>query len=138
MAMVIDARRIFAISYGPEYSSSGGIPGGSDNEGMGVVPSSLVHQGRIARGVAKATAALARDVVRIRYNLGEDWVGDEAVFFRVLLKDSASNLPHLHELAERVRSRIYSEVQPRRLGLEAYFSFRSESEQATLKEESWN
>ncbi len=105
---------------------------------MPVVPSSLVYQSKIARGVAKAAAGLAKDVVRIRFNLAENWVGEDAVFFRVVLKDSASKRPHLHEVAERVRSRIFSEVQPQSLGLEAYFSFRSESEQASLKEESWN
>lgn len=75
--------------------------------------------------------------MRIRYDLGEDWSGDGAVFFRVLLKDSASKRPHLREVARRVSAKVLSEVQPQELGLQAYFNFRSESEQASLKEEAW-
>lgn len=109
-----------------------------DNEVMLVAPSSLVYQGQIVQGVAKATAALARDVVRIRFSLDEDWAGDDAVFFRVLLKDSASKRSRLYGVAQRIRSRISSEVQPERFGLQTYFNFRSESEQASLKEKTWN
>jgi hypothetical protein len=101
------------------------------------VRSGFVYQRRIKEGVAKATAALASDVVRIRYDLGEDWSGEGAVFFRVLLKDSASKRPQLRKVARRVAARISSEVQPQELGLQAYFNFRSESEQARLKEEAW-
>ncbi len=97
----------------------------------------FVHQDRIAQGVAKASDALAPDVVRIRYELGEDWSGDSAVFFRVLLTDSASKRSHLREVARRVSAEIFRDVQPSQLGLQAYFNFRSESEQAMLKEEAW-
>ena len=33
---------------------------------------------------------LADDVVLIRYDIGLDWTGDRAIFFRILLKDKAS------------------------------------------------
>ena len=108
-----------------------------DNGVVAIVPSCCVDQERIAQGVAKATDALASDVVRIRYDLGEDWSGDGAIFFRVLLKDSASNRPHLREVARRVVTKVFSEVHPQEFGLQAYFNFRSESEQASLKEEAW-
>lgn len=104
---------------------------------MAIVPSGFVHQEGIAQGVANAVAALTPDVVHIRYDLGEDWSGEGAIFFRVLLKDAASERPHLREVARRVTERIFNEVQPQKLGLQAYFNFRSESEQATLKEEAW-
>ncbi|MEZ5401806.1 MAG: hypothetical protein R2729_19185 [Bryobacteraceae bacterium] len=104
---------------------------------MATVTSGYAHQERIAQGVANATTALAADVARIRYELGEDWSGGGAVFFRVLLKDSASKRSHLREVARRVVSKISSEVQPGELGLQAYFNFRSESEQARLNEEAW-
>ena len=60
---------------------------------MARVHSGLVQQKQIANGVEKASAELASDVVRIRYNLAEDWSGDVAVFFRVVLKDSATKRP---------------------------------------------
>lgn len=104
---------------------------------MAIVPIALVHQDQIIHGIEKAVAALSPDVARIRYELGEDWSGDSAIFFRVLLKDSASKRSGLRDVARRVSEKISSEVQPRELGLQAYFSFRSESEQVTLKEEGW-
>lgn len=102
-----------------------------------MVARGLVRQERITQGLENATNALAPDVVRIRYDLTEDWTGNDAVFFRVLLKDSASRRPGLRDVARRVIAKVSSEVQPSELGLEAYFNFRSESEQAQLKEESW-
>ena len=97
----------------------------------------FVHQGKIEKAVARAAKALAPDVVRIRYSLGEDWSGSGAVFFRVLLSDSASHPSNLREIATRVKSTVFNAVKPDELGLEAYFNFRSASEQAELKELIW-
>ena len=103
---------------------------------MAIVHSAFVHQGRIKSAVAKAARALAPDVVRIRYSIGEDWSGAQAVFFRVVLSDRASQ-SHLREVSQRVSSKVLAEVKPFELGLEAYFNFRSASEQAKLREEAW-
>jgi hypothetical protein len=108
-----------------------------DNEVVAIVPSGFVHQGRIETGVARASRALAPDVVRIRYSLGEDWSGSAAVFFRVVLSDSASRRNHLREAAQRVSSTVFNEVRPDELGLQPYFNFRGVSEQAELREEAW-
>ncbi|HUQ90974.1 MAG TPA: hypothetical protein VM120_04775 [Bryobacteraceae bacterium] len=104
---------------------------------MAVSPSGFVHQGRIETAVAKASRALAPDVIRIRYSLGEDWTGAGAVFFRVVLSDHASRRVHLREIAKRVTATVFSEVKPDELGLQAYFNFRSASEQAQLQEPTW-
>ena len=104
---------------------------------VAVVPGSYVNQQRIDLGLQKASAALSPDVVRIRYTLGEDWSGEDAVFFRVVLKDSASERSQLRTVARRVEETVVREVQPRGMGLEAYFNFRSESEQTKLREEAW-
>jgi hypothetical protein len=104
---------------------------------MAIVESGFVHQQKIIRGIEKAAATLASEVVRIRHNFGEDWSGEGAVFFRVVLKDTASKRSQLREVARRVSSVILDEVKPQELGLQSYFNFRSESEQAELKEESW-
>ena len=97
----------------------------------------FVHQGKIEKAVARSAKSLAPDVVRIRYNLGEDWSGSGAVFFRVVLSDNASRPSHLREIATRVKSTVFNAVKPDELGLEAYFNFRSASEQAELKELIW-
>ena len=104
---------------------------------MAIVLSGFVHQQKIVKGIEKAAAALASEVVRIRYNFGEDWSGEDAVFFRVVLKDTATKRSQLREVAKRVSSIVLDEVKPQELGLQSYFNFRSESEQAELKEEAW-
>lgn len=104
---------------------------------MAIFPSALLHQDEIAHGIETAAAALSSDVVRIRYEIGKDWSGDDAIFFRVLLRDSASKRSGLRAVARRASATITNEVQPGELGLQAYFNFRSESEQMALKEEGW-
>lgn len=101
------------------------------------VSSGFVHQQRIDQGLSTATKTLSPDVVHIRYSLGEDWSGAGAVFFRVILSDQASKRANLRQVARRVSGTVLNAVQPEELGLQAYFNFRSESEQAKLREEAW-
>ena len=105
---------------------------------MPVVPSGIVDQHELATAIQKAAGALAPDVVRIRYAQTDDSTGSSAIFFRVLLSDRASRPDHLYETTERITAKILEIVQPReRFGMEAYFNFRSESEQAELHEAWW-
>jgi hypothetical protein len=53
-------------------------------------PSGWVNQAQIASSVKRAEAALAPDVVRIRYSFGNDWTGDPSIFFRIVLSDDSS------------------------------------------------
>ena len=43
-----------------------------------------------SRGAAPKKRSLAPDVVHIRYDIGEDWSGQWAIFFRVVLNDNAA------------------------------------------------
>jgi hypothetical protein len=105
---------------------------------MPVVPSGIVNQRQIATAIQKAADALAPDVVRIRYALTIDSTGSSAVFFRVLLSDRASRPDRLYETTERITEKILEIVRPQeRFGVEAYFNFRSESEQAKLHDAAW-
>jgi len=81
---------------------------------------------------------LAPDVVRVRYSLTTDSTGSAAVFFRILLSDRASRPDSLYETTEQITARVLEIVQPQeRFGIEAYFNFRSESEQAKLQDAAW-
>lgn len=102
-----------------------------------MVPLGRVNQAQIASAVKSAEAALAPDVVRIRYSFGTDWTGDPSIFFRVVLSDDASRKTQLSETAQRVALTILNEVDAEQLGLHSYFNFRSLSEQAQLKEPAW-
>jgi hypothetical protein len=48
-------------------------------------PSATIKQSEINAAVSEVLRLLAPDVVHIRYDIGEDWSGDWAIFFRVVL-----------------------------------------------------
>lgn len=92
----------------------------------------------ISETLNRITQALHKDVVRIRYNIEEDWSGSPAIFFRVVLTNEASKSNQLLEVSRRVKAKIEDEVKLSDLGLQFYFNFRSESEQKQLKENDWD
>ena len=59
---------------------------------MPMVPAGVARETEIAEAVAEVERSLTPDVVHIRYEIGTDWSGDWAVFFRVLLSDEAGAL----------------------------------------------
>jgi hypothetical protein len=100
-------------------------------------PSAITKQPEINAAVSEVVRLLAPDVVHIRYDIGEDWSGDWAIFFRVVLSDEASNALRLHEVAREVVQRLADRLDFSSMGLFAYHNFRSVSEQAALREEAW-
>jgi hypothetical protein len=94
------------------------------------------QQERIDAAVRTVEAALKPDVVRIRYSIGTDWSDEPAVYFRVVLSDDAA-AHRLREIAREVRERLNDRLDFSALGVRPYHHFRSESEQAALKEEAW-
>jgi hypothetical protein len=75
-------------------------------------------------------------VVRLRYTFDDDWSGDPAIFFWITLSDDASRKEVLPETGRRVMDFITQRLDPMvQWGLIPYFNFRSQSEQAKLKEE---
>lgn len=79
-----------------------------------------------------------QQVVRVRYNFGDDSTGEPAVFFGILLSDSASRRDQLRNVANQVETAIYRRVEPlEQWGVLPCFSYRSQSEQAQLNEPAW-
>jgi hypothetical protein len=103
---------------------------------MPMVPAGVARETEIAEAVADVERSLASDVVHIRYEIGTDWSGDWAVFFRVLLSDEAGER-RLRDVATKVVSRLADHLDFGAPGLPAYHNFRSESEQSVLREEAW-
>lgn len=88
-----------------------------------------------------AVAAVMRDlsplgVRHIRYDIAEDWSGQLAIFFRVVLSDAAST-ERLRDVTTQVIWRMSEKLDLPNLGLFPHFDFRSESEQAALNEPEW-
>ena len=97
------------------------------------VPTAFVHQAQFSRAVARAAQRLAPEVVSIIPTLGNDWSGEPAVFFMVILSDAASLRDRILTTSNRVQQVLNDEVQPlEQWGVLPYFNFRSQSEQARL------
>ena len=97
------------------------------------VARAFVHQAEFEAAVAKAAQRLSPCVVSLMPAVEDDWSGDPAVFFTVVLKDEV-NPESLFRVTNEVRDTIESDVAPREeWGVLPYFSFRSESEQARIE-----
>ena len=79
--------------------------------------------------------ALPPGVVKLRYTFEDDWSGDPAIFFWVTLSDDAARKEVLPRTSRRVKDFITQQLEPMaQWALIPYFNFRSQSEQAKLKE----
>jgi hypothetical protein len=87
--------------------------------------------------VDQVARELAPDVVRIRLLVSEDWSGDPALYFRVILSDEASRREPLLAVTRLVRAKVAEELRLEESDRHPYFRFRSESEQAKLREPLW-
>ena len=102
------------------------------------IPTSPVNQTQLDKAVVKAIRKLGKEVVRVKYSFGEDWTGDPAIFFRIVLSDAASREGGLADVANRIMTVIYDELRPYEdWGLLPYFNYRSKSEQAKLNDPDW-
>src|ERR1700687_2131278 len=100
------------------------------------LPSAVTKQAEIDAAIQRVQQSIGPDVVRIRYEIGEDWSGQWAIFFRVVLSDDAAK-HRLREAATNVEERLAGRLDFQALGVFPYHNFRSESEQETLREEAW-
>jgi len=98
----------------------------------------FAQQAQLDEAINALKPTLGPDVVRLRYTLGQDWSGESAIFFRIVLSDRASRRDQLRKATNQIESAIEECLQPlEQWGVLAYFSFRSQSEQAVLQEEAW-
>ena len=65
------------------------------------VPSAVTKQAEIDTAIQRVRQSIGPDVVRIRYEIGEDWSGQWAIFFRIVLTDEAARRS-LCEVATKV------------------------------------
>jgi hypothetical protein len=97
------------------------------------------NQQEIQNKVEEVKQRFGGDIVAIRYDLDTDWVGDPAVHFRILLPDAvANNRQRLTDVARRVRDGLVDKLGFAESERTPYFSFRSQSEQAELKDPGWD
>ena len=78
------------------------------------------------------------DVAWVRYKIGNDFYGDPAIFFRIVLTDEACKADALSPSSHRVEEAIEGSLQPyQRWGLYPFFNFRSRSEQTGDEDPAW-
>jgi hypothetical protein len=104
---------------------------------VAIVARGVIDQSKVKAGVQRAERALAPDVIRIMFSNGFDVAGGQSLFFRIVISDQAAEPARLWETTQRIIARVTAEVKAEELGLETYFNFRSRSEQAALRESSW-
>jgi hypothetical protein len=103
-----------------------------------IIPKAFARQDEFAAAVAEVEQQLHPNVVYIRHSFGNDWTGEPAVFFRVLLSDAASKREQLLNVTNQIQTAIRRQIEPLgQWGVLPYFNYRSQSEQAVMKEEIW-
>jgi hypothetical protein len=94
-------------------------------------------QTQIGAAVEEVAREMSPWVRRIRFKIDEDWLGQEAVFLRVLLSDEAVKDEHRMGVVRQIRNKASERIIPR-FDLFPHFSFRSESEQEEMKDPTWD
>ena len=102
------------------------------------IPRASSHKTQLAAAVADVERQLVPDVVSIRFTLGEDWAGDPAVFFMVVLPDAVATKARILAATNKISETIERSIEPlEQWGVLPYFRYRSQSEQAQLNEPAW-
>lgn len=104
-----------------------------------ILPKAFYHEREFAEAVKKVEEKLKEtgNVIRVRHELNYDSTGDPAVYFRVLMPDSALET-NILEATREVSWTIEEALDLREYwGVYPYFSFRSASEQEAMQEPSW-
>ena len=100
------------------------------------MPIAVTKQAQINNAVGEVQKLLSPDVTRIRYEIGQDWSGEWAIFFRIVLSDEAAR-NKLRDVANKIDWELERRLDFVGMGVFAYLNFRSDSEQAALQEPAW-
>ena len=112
-----------------ESESSAGALGIGDNEVM-YIPRAFAQQPRFFAAVARAAASLQPNVLSVTPKLGDDWNGESAVFFEIVLTDGIPRA-QLVPITKQISRAIVQQVQPlEKWGVLPYFDYLTKSEQA--------
>jgi hypothetical protein len=99
------------------------------DNGFVYLAKAFAQQPQFFAAVARAADALQLDVVAVTPTLGNDWNGESAVFFQVVLADGVPRA-QLLPLTKRISQSIVQQVQPlEEWGVLPYFDFLTQSEQ---------
>lgn len=96
-----------------------------------------VDRDQLDQALGTVARTLGPDVKSVSYELRDDWSGDPAIFFHVVLADEACT-PSRRKGVRGLEWEIVRSLSPlERWGVLPYFSYRSETDQKTLGERPW-
>src|SRR5579871_4734379 len=99
------------------------------------VPTAFAQQADFQSAVNRAAQQLGPHIIDVTFTLGNDWSGEPAVFFMVILSNAASRKDQLLRTSTEVSNAIVQMVEPlEQWGVLPYFNFRSEAEQAKISQ----
>jgi len=101
------------------------------------VPLAISRQKEIAQIISEAEAELRPSVERIRWEIGQDWTGDWAIFLRVVLSDATVRRRNWLKKAREVEARLREKIPADELGVFPYVNFRSQAEVEELRDKAW-
>ncbi len=106
---------------------------------MSISFTTSINQREMQSKIEEIKQRFGGDVITIRHSPGTNWMGDPAIYFRILLADAvANNRDRLADVTGRVRWELFEELNLAELDPTSYFNFRSQSEQAELKDPEWD
>ena len=86
-------------------------------------PTPLPNKPQINAAVAEVLKEFSPSVKYIPFHVGQDWTGESALFFRVMLSDDVSRNGQLGDIANRVMWRTTDRLDLPNLGMFPYFNF---------------
>ena len=100
-----------------------------------ILPRGIAQSTELDKSLGALKPAVPATIVNWRYTIGDEWSGDPAIFW-VILSDEAAQRRNLQAATRQIVDLVKQRVDPfGQWGLIPYFSFRSQSEQARLREE---
>jgi len=98
----------------------------------------FLKQDQLDKAVNEMIPLLGPDVERLKYSVEEDWSGDPAILFKIVLSENASRKVQLFETTRRIQAVIDMHLDPlSEWGLLRYINYRSHSELAARQDKAW-
>jgi hypothetical protein len=98
----------------------------------------LVNRRLLEEEIRNAVSKMGPEAVHVDYRFGEDHTGDPSLFFRVVLKDEATDESVIGDVTRRISATIFNVRQPiENWGLHPYINYRSESEHRNRPDPKW-
>lgn len=105
---------------------------------MAVAQSRVIPKTNVERAIDKVIRKLGSEVVRVRYNLDEDWDGDPVIFFRIVLTDAAARKDVRADVSGRIMDRVFQDLNPQgNWGIYPHFEFLGKSDLTEVTDPTW-